>query len=143
MKTYLDCWAQVAADLFQQALAGEPELIESLPRPLGAGSFGFATSIAGDEEGRFVIVLDASILDAPLLGEGTDQKAGWGELLRETVNAAVGELLAKTGKKCRVEKFEESSGENKCRRRSFLLNRLRPRTLSHLRLPLRRHQPQH
>ena len=33
MKTYLDCWAQVAADLFQQALAGEPELVESLPRP--------------------------------------------------------------------------------------------------------------
>jgi flagellar motor switch protein FliN len=116
MKTYLDCWAQVAADLFQQALAGEPEMVESLPRPFTAGSFGFAATVAGDEEGRFVIVLDASILDAPLLGEGTDQKAGWGELLRETVNAAVGELLAKTGKKCRVEKFEESSGENKVTR---------------------------
>jgi flagellar motor switch protein FliN/FliY len=113
MKTYLECWMQVAADLFQQALAGEPELVESLPKPFAAGSFGFAATIAGDEEGRFVIVLDASILEAPLLGEGTDQKAGWGELLRETVNAAVGELLAKTGKKCRVEKFEESSGENK------------------------------
>ena len=116
MKTYLDCWAQVAADLFQQALAGEPELVESLPRPLAAGSFGFAATVAGDEAGRFVIVLDASILDAPLLGEGADQKAGWGELLRETVNSAVGELLAKTGKKCRVEKFEESSGENKVTR---------------------------
>ena len=116
MKTYLDFWAQVAADLFQQALAGEPELVESLPKPFAAGSFGFAATVAGDEEGRFVIVLDASILDAPLLGEGTDQKTGWGELLRETVNAAVGELLAKTGKKCRVEKFEESSGENKVTR---------------------------
>jgi flagellar motor switch protein FliN len=116
MKTYLDCWAQVAEDLFQQALAGEPELVESLPRPFAAGSFGFAATVAGDEEGRFVIVLDASILDAPLLGEGTDQKAGWGELLRETVNAAVGELLAKTGKKCRVENFEDSTGENKVTR---------------------------
>ena len=33
MKTYMDCWAQVAADLFQQALAGEPELVDSLPKP--------------------------------------------------------------------------------------------------------------
>lgn len=116
MNAYLDCWAQVAADLFQQALAGEPELIESLPKPFLAGSFGFAATIAGDDEGRFVIALDSAILDAPLLGEGTDQRVGWGELLRETVNAAVGELLVKTGKKCRVEKFEDSSLENKVTR---------------------------
>ena len=37
MKTYMDCWAQVAADLFQQALAGEPELVDSLPKPFSAG----------------------------------------------------------------------------------------------------------
>jgi flagellar motor switch protein FliN len=116
MKTYMDCWAQVAADLFQQALAGEPELVESLPKPFSAGSFGFAATVAGDEEGRFVVLLDASILETPLLGEGMDQKSGWAELLQETVNAAVGELQAKTGKKCRVEKFEESSGENKVTR---------------------------
>ena len=116
MKSFMDCWAQVAADLFQQALAGEPELVDSLPKPFGAGSFGFAATIAGDESGRFAVLLDASILDSPLLGEGIDQKAGWAELLQETVNAAVGELLAKTGKKCRVEKFEESSGETKVTR---------------------------
>ena len=36
-----------------------------------------------------------------------DQKAGWGELLREVADAAAGELLAKTGRKCRVERFDE------------------------------------
>ena len=120
MTTYIDCWAQVAADLFQQALAGEPELVDSLPRPFAAGSFGFVATISGDEQGRFSLVLDASILDAPLLGEGSDQKAGWAELLQETINAAAGELLAKTGKKCRVKKFEESPGESKVTR-AFLL----------------------
>ncbi len=97
MKTYMDCWTQVAADLFAQALAGEPELVESLPKPLRSGSFGFAATLSGDEEGRFAVVLDASILDSPLVGEGMDQKAGWGELLREMVDAAAGELLAKNG----------------------------------------------
>jgi flagellar motor switch protein FliN len=42
-----------------------------------------------------------------------DQKAGWGELLREVAEAAAGELLAQTGKKCRVESFEPTSGESK------------------------------
>ena len=37
MKTYLDCWAEVAAALFWQALAGEPELAESLPKPVYGG----------------------------------------------------------------------------------------------------------
>jgi flagellar motor switch protein FliN len=106
----------VASDLFQQALAGEPERVDSLPRPFSGGSFGFAATLAGDEEERFAVVLDTAILDAPLLGEGTDQKAGWSELLQETVNDAAGELLAKTGKKCRVEKFEEISGESKVTR---------------------------
>jgi len=111
MKTYLDCWAQVARDLFAQALAGEPELTDALPKPLEAGSFGFAATIQGDEEGRFAVEFDGSILEAPLLGDGVDQKAGWGELLRETCDAAAGELLVKTGKKCRVTGFEQISGE--------------------------------
>jgi flagellar motor switch protein FliN/FliY len=113
MKTYLDCWIEVATTLFSQALAGEPELTESLPKPLGAGAFGFAATIAGDEEGRFAVVLDPAVLESPLVGEGVDQKAGWGEILKEVADAAAGELLAKTGKKCRVEKFEEISGESK------------------------------
>ena len=116
MKSYLECWTEAATTLFSQALAGEPELVESLPKPMAAGAFGFAATIAGDEEGRFSVVLDPAILDSPLVGEGMDQKAGWGEILKEVANAAAGELLAKTGKKCRVEKFEEISGESKVSR---------------------------
>ncbi len=113
MKSYLECWTGVAAALFSQALAGEPELAESLPKPLAAGAFGFAATIKGDVEGRFAVVLDAAILESPLVGEGVDQRAGWAELLREVAEAAAGELLAKTGKKCRVEKFEETGAESK------------------------------
>jgi flagellar motor switch protein FliN len=116
MKSYLDCWIEAATTLFSQALAGEPELVESLPKPMAPGAFGFAVTIAGDEEGRFAVVLDPGILESPLMGEGVDQKAGWGELLGEVANAATGELLAKTGKKCRVEKQEEISGESKVSR---------------------------
>jgi flagellar motor switch protein FliN len=112
MKTYLDCWIGVATALFSQALAGEPELAESLPRPLAAGSFGFRATISGGESGCFSVVLDAALLEAPLMGDGADQRAGWNELLREVADAACGELLAACGIKCHVEKFEESAGEN-------------------------------
>jgi flagellar motor switch protein FliN/FliY len=113
MKSYLDCWSEVATALFSQALAGEPELSESLPKPLAPGAFGFAATIAGDLEGRFAVVLDPAILESPLVGEGVDQKAGWSEILKEVAEAAIGELLASTGKKCRVAKFEETVGESK------------------------------
>ena len=116
MKTYLDCWASVAADLFAQALAGEPQLAESLPKPFAAGSFGFAATLAGDEQGRFSVLVDGAILETPLLGDGTDQKAAWSELVRESCDAAAGELLAQTGKKCRVEKFEAIAEESKVSR---------------------------
>lgn len=111
MKSYFDCWAQVAADLFAQALAGEPELLEGLPKPLGAGSFGFAATLSGDEEGLFSVLLDGKLLETSLAGEGLDQKAAWGDLVRETVEAAAGELLDRTGKHARVEDFEEIAGE--------------------------------
>ena len=107
MKSYFECWAGVAEALFSQALAGEPALVETLPKPLGEGSFGYAATLSGDVAGRFAVLLDGAILSAPLLGEGADQKAGWSELLREAAEAAAGELLAATGKKCHVEKFEE------------------------------------
>jgi flagellar motor switch protein FliN/FliY len=116
MKTYLDCWTGVAEALFSQALAGEPALEESLPKPLSAGAFGFAATLSGDEAGRFAVLLDGSVLEAPLMGEGVDQKAGWGELLREVAEAAAGELLAKTGRKCRVESFAPTEGESKVSR---------------------------
>jgi flagellar motor switch protein FliN len=116
MRTYLDCWIDVAAALFSQALAGEPELVESLPKPMAGGAFGFAATISGDDEGRFAVVLDPTLLDSPLMGEGMDQKSGWAEILKEVADAAAGDLLAKTGKKCRVEKFEEISAEAKVSR---------------------------
>jgi flagellar motor switch protein FliN len=129
MKSYLECWTEVATTLLSQALAGEPELVESLPKPMAAGAFGFVATITGDEEGRFSVVLDPAVLESPLVGEGADQKAGWSEILKEVADAAAGELLAKTGKKCRVEKFEESAGESKvsrafqlkCGERSFAI----------------------
>jgi flagellar motor switch protein FliN/FliY len=113
MKSYLECWTGVATTLLSQALAGEPELAESLPKPLAEGAFGFSATLTGDVEGRFTVVLDPTILDSPLVGEGVDQKAGWGEILKEVAEAAAGELLAQTGKKCHVEKFEESAAESK------------------------------
>jgi flagellar motor switch protein FliN len=113
VKTYAECWAEVAAALFSQALAGEPELSESLPKPLGAGSFGFAAMLAGDVVGRFSVVLDGGVLETPLLGEGVDQKTAWKELLNEAAGAAAGDLLAATGKKCHVASFEETAPEAK------------------------------
>lgn len=116
MKTYLDCWTGAATALFGQALAGEPELSESLPKPLSPAAFGYAATIGGDLEGRFSVMLDGTVLDAPLMGEGMDQKAGWAELLREVAESAVGELLAVEGKKCRVESFEPAPVESKVSR---------------------------
>ncbi len=107
MKTFFQCWVDVASALFSQALAGEPELVATLPKPLGERWFGFAATLSGDFVGRFVVVLDGAILDTPFLGEGVDQKAGWNELLREAADAATGDLLASDGAKCRVEQFRE------------------------------------
>lgn len=107
MKTYFECWAEVAATLFSQALAGEPELLESLPKPLGGEPFGWVATLTGDVDGRFSILFDSSILSAALMGEGVDQSEGWKELVRETLDAAAGELLTRSGKRCQVASCEE------------------------------------
>jgi len=117
---YLECWTSVASSLFSQALAGEPTLTESLPKPMGPGAFGFAATVEGAEEGRFSILLDGSLTEATLLGEGLDQKAGWAELLKEVSEAAAGELLAKTGRQARVTSFVSIDAETKLTR-AFLL----------------------
>ena len=116
MKTFLDCWIGAASALLTQALAGESEFTESLPKPLAGGSFGFAVAVAGDKEGRFAVVLDAGVLEVPLLGEGVDQKGAWGELLREIMESAAGELLATSGLKVTLGKVEEIVAENKISR---------------------------
>jgi flagellar motor switch protein FliN len=114
--SYLDCWISVATSLLSQALAGEPTLSDSLPKPMPADSFGFAATLEGDEEGRFAVVLDGALAEATLLGEGVDQKAGWAELLKEVADAAAGELLAKTGRKSQVKAFVPITAESKLSR---------------------------
>jgi len=114
--SFLDCWTGIASTLFSQALAGEPELVESFPRPLEPGSFGFAAKLEGDLQGRFSITIDGTVLESPLLGEGTDQKAAWSELLREVCEAACGELLARAGTKSRVVHFEPCESESQVTR---------------------------
>lgn len=108
---FLDLWAGIAATLFSQALAGEPGFDESLPKPMPAGSPAFAATIEGEIAGRFLITLDAGLLDTTLLGEGTDQAAAWLELLRETIDATIGELEARAGIKLKIRSFEQGSAE--------------------------------
>ena len=105
MKTYLDCWIEVAASLFSQAVAGAPEWMETLPRPLSGAPLGFTARIRGDVAGEFSVMLDGGVLDVPLLGEDADQQEAWAELLREVAEAAAGEMLAATGQACAVESF--------------------------------------
>ena len=116
MLSFADCWMEVAATLFAQALAGEPELVESIPRPLESGSFGVAATLDGDMKGRFAVTVDAAVLESPLLGEGRDQKEAWRELLREVCDAAAGEFLARTGRNCRVAGFEPADPDNQISR---------------------------
>jgi flagellar motor switch protein FliN len=105
---FLDCWISVAQTLFAQALMGEPELVESIPKPISGEHFGLTFEVRGMEEVRISVVLDSGLLALPLMGEGTDQRKGWEELLREIAEAAAGECLAKTGKSCRAENFAEA-----------------------------------
>jgi flagellar motor switch protein FliN len=116
VSAFLDCWIPVATALFSQALAGEPIFEESLPKPMAGGSFGFAYTLAGEDEGRFLVVLDGALLEASLVGEGVDQKAGWAELLREVADAAAGDLLAKKGRKCQIAAVEEIPGASQISR---------------------------
>jgi len=121
VNTYCECWVRVASALLSQALAGAPELIAASPRPFDDQCFGFTFRLGGEEEGSFSVVLDRSVLDAPLHGEGADQKSGWAELLREVADSAAGELLAKTGKKCQVEAVAEVSNLGTPASRAFAL----------------------
>ena len=111
MITYLACWVEAAAALCSQALAGEPQLAEGTSAEFAEGCFGFTSTFEGDWKGSFTVFLDRALLDVPLLGEGLDQKQAWGELLREVADAAAGDLLARSGQKCRLEDFVEVPGE--------------------------------
>ena len=105
MKSYFECWISAATTLFSQALAGEPQLIESESVSPPVAGETLLTEFSGDVTGKFVVMLDPEIVKTPLLGEGVDQVAAWAEFLREVAEAAAGELLATSGKVCRVEAF--------------------------------------
>jgi flagellar motor switch protein FliN len=125
VKTYLDCWIEAASALLPQALAGGPEFVETALCSTGEEAFGFAATIAGADRGRFILVLDGALASAPLLGDGVDQKAAWGALVRETLESAAARLQAATGKICRVEKVEaiedHSGAEGSISPRAFAL----------------------
>lgn len=109
MSAYLECWLRVARDLFHQALSGEPTLVQSAELPENPSTFGYTAMLAGDETGEFSVLLEDEILNTALLGEGVAQRGSWEELLRETFEAACGELLAREGKNCRIESIAETS----------------------------------
>lgn len=108
---FLDLWTGIATTLFSQALSGEPELVESLPKPMPAGSPAFTATIEGQLAGRFLVTIDAGLLETTLLGEGTDQGSAWLELLRETVDATIGEIEARSGIKLKLTSFERGAAE--------------------------------
>lgn len=110
MKTLLECWAGAASGLLPQALSGAPKWAEASPGRFSGPGFGFRAEIAGECKGAFAVWADAGLLEVPLLGEGLDQKAAWSELLRELVEAAVGEMTA-SGFACRVASFTPWSPE--------------------------------
>lgn len=112
MKRFIEYWLSTASAIISQAVAGEPDLIETLPKPMSSGVFGYAVKLSGAIEGRFAVILESAILDLPLLGEGVDQKSAWREFLREAAEAAAGELLAKTGNQCRIDAIEETLAES-------------------------------
>jgi flagellar motor switch protein FliN len=112
VKKFIEYWLSTASAIVSQTVAGEPDLIETLPTPMPSGVFGYAVKLSGAVEGRFSVILESTILDLPLLGEGVDQKDAWRELLREAAEAAAGELLAMTGNQCRIDAIEEAQAES-------------------------------
>jgi flagellar motor switch protein FliN/FliY len=116
MKTYIDCWISAATTLFSQALAGEPQLTELDPTPPLVAGQALVAEISGDVTGNFAVMLDPEIAKAPLLGEGMDQAPAWVEFLREVAESAAGELLATSGKVCRIESFHPAPPVSTCTR---------------------------
>lgn len=105
MKSYVDCWISAAKTLFSQALAGEPQLTEMESTAGDITGHAFVAEISGAIRGQFSVILEPKILNVPLHGDGIDQQGAWAELLREVAEAAAGELLATSGKVCRIDAF--------------------------------------
>lgn len=120
MKTYVDCWISSAKTLFSQALAGEPQLTEMESGLAEFIGHSFVAEISGAISGNFTVVLDPKILKSPLHGDGVEQLAAWAELLREVAEAAAGELLAASGKVCRLDSFRGAELKGASARGFFL-----------------------
>jgi flagellar motor switch protein FliN len=116
MKTYMECWISAAVSLFSQALAGEPQLTELEALPTLVAGQTLVAEISGDVTGNFAVMLDHEIAEVPLLGEGVDQTSAWVEFLREVAEAAVGELLATSGRVCHIEAFHPAQPIARCTR---------------------------
>jgi len=129
---FQDFWIEAARALFGQAVAGAPELKE-LPdnaaraaRLVAGGGLSYGATLEGELAGSFAVLLEPALAEVPLLGEGVDQKTAWGELIRETIEAAAGELAARTGAKCRIAHFagdESEGGSEATAARSFKASR--------------------
>lgn len=109
MMDYIDCWISSAHALFARAITEEVELKELSRGRQEAGGYGFAATLKGCRTGRFTVILDPAMFLLPLMGDGADQKLGWGQLLREVASAAAGELLVRTGEACEVAEFVEAA----------------------------------
>lgn len=103
--SFLEYWYPIASTLLGQAIAGEPKLSEGLPKPLVGGALVFVAEFGQDFTGRFTIMLDRNVLSEPLFGEGSDQQAGWQEMLKEICDAAAGEIYQRTKKTAQVKSF--------------------------------------
>jgi hypothetical protein len=115
MKTYLDCWIGVAAALFSQALAGEPELVESLPKPLARDSFGFAATLAATWRAGSPWSSTARFWRRRWWARAWTRRPAGPSCCARWPSAAAG-TAGQTGKKCRIEKFEPIAGESKVSR---------------------------
>jgi flagellar motor switch protein FliN/FliY len=120
MKTYRECWISAAKTLFSQALAGQPQLTEVESPPADFAGLSFTAEVSGAVSGCFTTVLASQIMSCPLLGDGMDQAAAWRELLREVAEAAAGELLAVSGKVCRIDSFNAGGATGACTHRFHL-----------------------
>jgi flagellar motor switch protein FliN len=108
---FLSKWQQVASQFFEQALAGAPKLLDTLPRPASGAMAAFTAILEGDLAGSFTMQIEESVFDVPLLGEGMDQKTAWSDLLHECAEAATGAIEQETGAVSHVVRFENTMPE--------------------------------
>jgi hypothetical protein len=116
MKTYLDCWVQVAAALFSQALAGEPELASRCPSRLARDRIRLCRHAKRRPEGRFAVVLDGRFWRRRWSARAWIRRPAGRSCCARRPSAAAGDLLARRARNARWRALQRS------------LERLRSRT---------------